>query len=145
MPGFLDEKRISNELAWKLIQAAQKKAEELKIAVNITVVDQGGNLIAFSRMDRAPILSIKISQNKAYSAAAFGIPTHEWYEQIKDEPSLKLGIVHTENLVIFGGGYPVLVEGKLTGAIGVSGGTEEEDRLCCEAALNFLRESSSVK
>lgn len=77
MTGFLDEKRISNELAWKLIQAAQKKAEELQIAVNITVVDQGGNLIAFSRMDRAPILSIKISQNKAYSAAAFGIPTHE--------------------------------------------------------------------
>lgn len=145
MPGFLDEKRISNELAWNLIQAAQQKAEELGIAVNITVVDQGGNPIAFSRMDQAPILSIKISQNKAYSAAAFGIPTHEWYEQIKDQPSLKLGIVHTENLIIFGGGYPIWTDGQLAGAIGVSGGTEEEDRLCCEAALKLLEKTSPIK
>lgn len=134
--SFLEKKVITNRAAQRMIEAATKKAEELGIQVNIAIVDDGGHLVAFSRMDNAPILSIEIANNKAYTAAAFGIPTHEWYDVIKDDEALKAGIVHTERLVIFGGGYPIRYEETLVGAIGVSGGTAEEDQACCLAALN---------
>ena len=138
MLEFLKQKSISSDLAQKMIDKAVQKATELGIKVNIAIVDQGGNLKAFCRMDGAPLLSIQIAQNKAYTAAAFGIPTHQWYDMIKDEPSLRLGIVHTEKLVIFGGGYPIYDGKDLAGGIGVSGCSEEEDRMCCEAALSLL-------
>lgn len=136
---FIEKKAISNKSAHQLIEAAKERARELNVAVNIAVVDEGGHLVAFSRMDNAPILSIEIAQNKAYTAVAFGIPTHEWYPMIENEPALKTGIVHTERLVVFGGGYPIYSDGKLAGGIGVSGGSEEQDQLCCEAALACLQ------
>ncbi|WP_243290929.1 heme-binding protein [Bacillus sp. FJAT-47783] len=137
---FLEQKTISRDLAMRMLEAAVNKAEELQIAVNVAVVDNGGHLIAFTKMDHAPLLSAEISQNKAYTAAAFGLPTHEWYELIKDEPSLKTGIVHTNRLTVFGGGYPVRCGTTLAGGIGVSGGTLEEDQACCEAALIQIKE-----
>ncbi|MFC3884004.1 heme-binding protein [Bacillus songklensis] len=137
---ILNKKVISNGLAHEMIQKAKEKANELKITVNIAIVDDGGHLVAFSRMDHAPLLSIEIAQNKAYSAIAFGIPTHEWYPLIENSPALKTGIVHTSRLVVFGGGYPILSDGKVIGGIGVSGGSEEEDKLCCEAALRIFQE-----
>ncbi|MGO0059912.1 GlcG/HbpS family heme-binding protein [Brevibacillus fluminis] len=135
---FLEKRTISGECAKQLIAAAGEKAKELQIAVNIAVADDGGNLIGFLRMDNAPLLSIEIAQNKAYTAAAFGFPTHEWYPMIEKHPALKVGIVHTPRLVVFGGGYPIFSEGKLAGGIGVSGGSEEQDQLCCLAALALL-------
>lgn len=138
---FLEKQSVSNQLANKMMARAKQTAQELGIGINITVVDAGGQLLAFERMDNAPLLSIEISQNKAYSAAAFGVPTHEWYPMIKDTPQLKHGIVHTPRLVIFGGGYPIFNGETLAGAIGVSGGTEEEDQLCCQAALELLENS----
>ncbi|MEH7115323.1 heme-binding protein [Neobacillus niacini] len=135
---YLEKYAITNDLAKKMINAAEEKAKELEIAVNITIVDDGGNLVSFSRMDYAPLLSVGISQNKAYSAIAFGKPTSEWYPMIKDEPALLNGIVHTPKLVIFGGGFPIEVDGKVIGGIGVSGGSAEQDELCCKAALKLI-------
>ncbi|WP_203362870.1 heme-binding protein [Bacillus sp. REN10] len=137
---FLEQKTISRNLATRMIEAAVDKAKELGISVNVAVVDNGGHLIAFTRMDHAPLLSVDIAQNKAYTAAAFGLPTHEWYELIKDEPSLKTGIVHTDRLTVFGGGYPIRCGDALAGGIGVSGGTLAEDQACCEAALVQIKE-----
>ncbi|WP_100401820.1 GlcG/HbpS family heme-binding protein [Bacillus sp. FJAT-42315] len=137
---FLEHKTISRSLATRMLEAAVDKAEELGVAVNVAVVDNGGHLIAFTKMDHAPLLSAEIAQNKAYTAAAFGLPTHEWYELIKDEPSLKTGIVHTNRLTVFGGGYPIRCGDALAGGIGVSGGTLAEDQACCEAALLQIKE-----
>ncbi|HLS67149.1 MAG TPA: heme-binding protein [Pseudogracilibacillus sp.] len=135
---FIEKKSLSYEAAQRLIKGAIKKAEELNIAVNIAVVDDGGHLISFARMDGAALLSVDIAKNKAYTSAAFGIPTHEWFDLIKDHDALRTGIVHTDRLVVFGGGYPVYSDDKLAGAIGISGGSEEEDMLCCQAALKQL-------
>ncbi|HZG70615.1 MAG TPA: heme-binding protein [Chondromyces sp.] len=142
MAMFLEQKTISSKSAQLMVQAAMEKAKELGIAVNVSIVDAGGNLLAFSRMDGAPLLSIEISQNKAYTAAAFGVPTHEWYDMIKDDPALKTGIVHTNRLTVFGGGYPIRYENQLTGGIGVSGGSAAEDQACCEAALEILKKEA---
>ena len=126
---------ITQSLALKILEAITNKAEELEIKINAAVVDEGANLKAFIRMDEAALLSSEIAQNKAYTAAAFGKPTHEWYPMIKDEPALLTGIVHTNKLVVFGGGIPLTVSGIIVGGIGVSGGTSEEDVLCAQAGL----------
>ena len=89
----------------------------------IAIVDDGGVLKAFSRMDGAALLSVQVAQDKAYTAVGFGMPTHGWHDFIKDDPPLADGApTGIDRLVIFGGGYPITVDGQVVGAIGVSGG-----------------------
>jgi uncharacterized protein GlcG (DUF336 family) len=79
-------------------------------------------------MDGAPLLSAQLAQDKAWSVAAFnGMPTDAWWAVLEKEPSLLHGIVKTDRLTVFGGGRPVLHDGELVGAVGVSGGTAEQD------------------
>ncbi|WP_370297668.1 heme-binding protein [Ammoniphilus sp. YIM 78166] len=129
---------MTSELSSKMAEAAVKRASQLGIKINVAILDDGGQLVHFHRMDQAPILSIEIAQNKAYTAVAFGLPTHEWYPLIQKEPPLREGIVHTPRLVIFGGGFPIKIEGDVIGGIGVSGGSTEEDIACCLAALSLI-------
>ena len=90
-------------------------------------------------MDGAPLLSAQIAQDKAYSVAAFGgVPTHEWWTMIADEPPLLHGIVKTDRLIVFGGGVPVRADGALIGAVGVSGGSAQQDQAVAEAAAAAL-------
>jgi uncharacterized protein GlcG (DUF336 family) len=85
-------------------------------------------------MDRAPLLCIRIAQDKAFSVAAFGgLPTAEWWRLLESEPALLHGIVKTDRLVIFGGGVPLVSEGRMIGGIGVSGGSSEQDVRIAEA------------
>jgi uncharacterized protein GlcG (DUF336 family) len=86
-------------------------------------------------MDGAALLTVQIAQDKAWTAASYGIATHVWHEFIKNDPPLLHGITHTPRLVIFGGGYPIKEEGQMIGAIGISGGHYSQDMECCKAAL----------
>ncbi|BCU71579.1 GlcG/HbpS family heme-binding protein [Stygiolobus caldivivus] len=136
---IIEKKGISLELAERMIDAAEKKAKDMGVPVVIAVVDEGGSLKALRRMDGAPLLSVDIAINKAWTAVAFGIPTHEWYEMIKNDPPLLHGIVHTPRLIIFGGGYPIHYNGQLIGGIGVSGGTSQQDMECAKAGLEVVK------
>lgn len=136
--GSLTRKTIDLDTAAKAIKAAKKKAEDLGLAMCIAVTDESGDLKAFHRMDGAPKLSVDIASNKAYTSAAFGIPTHVWYDFIKNDPPLLHGITHTPRLVIFGGGYPIKEEGEMIGAIGISGGHYTQDMECARAALDAI-------
>ena len=138
MANTIARQTITEEAAAKLIAAAEKKAQELKKPMVIAVCDESGNLKAFSRMDSAPLLSVQIAQDKAYTAVSFGIPTHKWFDFIKGDPPLLAGIVHTPRLVVFGGGYPVTIDNQVVAGIGVSGGHWKEDMECAEAALQAL-------
>ena len=138
MANTVARQTITEEAAAKLIAAAEKKAQELKRPMVIAVCDESGNLKAFSRMDNAPLLSVQIAQDKAYTSISFGIPTHKWFDFIKDDPPLLAGIVHTPRLVVFGGGYPITIDNQIVGGIGVSGGHYTEDMQCAEAALQAL-------
>ena len=110
------------------VDTAMAKAQELGVAVNISVCDLGGNQVAFARMDGAALLSGAIAADKAYSVAAFlGLPTDRWFGMIEHEPALREGIVHRDRLVIFGGGMPITIGGEVVGAVGVSGGSEQQD------------------
>ena len=135
----VESKNISLALSNKLLEAALAKGKELGINFSISIVDRVGNLKAFAAMDGAPVLSLEIAQNKAFSAATYNRPTHEWYDRIKDDAPLLHGIVHTPRLIIFGGGYPIKLNGELIGGIGVSGGHYSHDMQVCEAALEIIK------
>jgi uncharacterized protein GlcG (DUF336 family) len=124
---------ISLAAAERAVRAAVDRAAELGVAVVVAVADAAGELKAYARMDGAPLLSVRIAQDKAWTAAAFGLPTDAWWGLVKDEPPLLHGIVKTERLVIFGGGVPLVVEGRVVGGIGVSGGSADQDRAIAEA------------
>ncbi len=124
---------ISLEAAERALRAALTRASELGVAVVVAVADAAGELKAYARMDGAPLLSVRIAQDKAWTAAAFGLPTDAWWDLVKDEPPLLHGIVKTERLVIFGGGVPLVVEGRVVGGIGVSGASADQDRAIAEA------------
>jgi glc operon protein GlcG len=122
-----------------VVDTAAARSQALGVPVNIAVVDLAGALLAFARLDGAALLSGSIAQDKAYTVAAFnGVPTHAWFGLIEAEPALREGIVHRDRLVIFGGGVPVTVEGTLVGAVGVSGGTAEQDREIAEAGAGAV-------
>lgn len=126
---------VTLEAARRLVDAAAEHAAATGRAMVIAVVDQSGVLKAFCRMDGAPLLSVQIAQAKAYSAAAFGMPTDQWYDFIKNDGPLLHGIVHTPRLTVFGGGFPILDSGVVVGGIGVSGGHYTDDMAVAQAAL----------
>ena len=130
---------VSASLARRLIEAGAKKGAELGKAFTIAIVDGSGVLKALERMDGAPLVSVQVAQDKAYTAVGFGISTAAWHDFIKDDPPLLHGIVHTPRLVVFGGGYPLNLDGGVAGGIGVSGGHYHQDMQVAEAALAALR------
>lgn len=127
------------DLALELIVAAKKKATEIGVPMVIAVVDAGGNLVALQRMGQALLVSIDIAINKAYTAVAVKIPTHELAKVA--QPGQPLFGIHNADggrVVIFGGGFPLKLNNEIIGGIGVSGGSVEEDIQCAEAALERL-------
>jgi uncharacterized protein GlcG (DUF336 family) len=138
MANTVSRPTITEEAAQKLIAAAARKAQEIKKAMVIAVCDESGTLKAFSRMDGAPLLSVQIAQDKAWTAISFGVATHQFFDFIKNDPPLLAGIVQTPRLIVFGGGYPIKIDGQVVGGIGVSGGHYKEDMQCAEAALAAL-------
>ena len=116
------------EDARRVINAAEKKAKEIGQPMNIAVADEGGNLVAHVRMDNAWIGSIDISIKKAYTSRAFDIETQDLAKH-SQSGSQFFGI-HASNdgkIMIFAGGGPLKREGKVVGAIGVSGGSGDQD------------------
>lgn len=119
--------------AQKAIAAAIAKAEELGDLVDISVCDRAGHEVAFARMDGAPIISMSIAKDKAYTVAAFGPDTKDWWPLIKDEDALREGIVKVDRLMIFGGGVAIKAGDATVGAVGVSGSTSEGDHQIASA------------
>ncbi len=137
--GIFTKSTISATLATRIIEAAVTHARSLGKGFAVAIVDDSGLLKAFHRMDGAPLISIQIAQDKAYTAVGFGIPSHGWYDFIKDDAPLALGApTGIDRLVVFGGGYPIMVDDALVGAVGVSGGHYSEDMQVAEAGLGAV-------
>jgi uncharacterized protein GlcG (DUF336 family) len=141
MASLLKKHSISSELAQKMVDAAVAKARELGVTENVAILDDGGNLKAFRRMDEAPILCIEMAQNKAYTAL-FGVSTQEFFDFIQDDPSLLAGIPTLARVAAWGGGFPIKVNGEVVGAIGLSGAPAvQNDVDCAKAALALVPDS----
>ncbi len=128
---------INLETAKKLIEAGEQKAKELDIKMVITVVDEGGNLVATHRMDDAWLASIDIAQGKAWTSVALKMPTVDLEEATVPNAEL-YGLNTTNNgrLVVFGGGIPLEKDGKVVGAVGASGSSVENDMKVAQAAVD---------
>jgi len=131
--------RMTLEIANAMVQKSLKKAEEINVPVVISIVDEGGNLILLNRMPNAHIGSIDISINKAYTSMAFKLSTEKLGRLAQPGEAL-YGIQNTNNgkIVVFGGGFPIYLNDRLIGAIGVSGGSVEEDIIIAEEALKNI-------
>lgn len=112
----------------KMSEFAEEKAIEMKVPIVFSAVDEGGNLILLHRMENSLLGSIDISINKAFTANALKMPTHE-LAKISNPNNVLYGIQNTNQgrIVIFGGGFPYSYDGKIVGAIGISGGSVGED------------------
>jgi uncharacterized protein GlcG (DUF336 family) len=145
MANVIKKHSISFELAQKMVDQAVAKARELGVSENVAILDDGGNLKAFSRMDGAPILAIQIAQNKAYTAL-FGVPTQDLFSFIQSDPSLLAGMPTLPRMAAWGGGFPIKVDGEIVGAIGLSGApTVQNDIDCAKAALALVSDAVPTK
>jgi uncharacterized protein GlcG (DUF336 family) len=127
---------ITLEQAQQIVEAGKAQAEEIGVPMNIAVVDAGNNLTAFVRQDGAWLGSIDIAQNKAFTARAFDSATADLYPETQPGGSL-YGIAASNDgqIITFPGGIPIQSGDEIVGAVGVSGGTVEQDQQVAEAAI----------
>ena len=126
--------KLTFEGAQKLLSAAIAKATEMNVPQCICIVDSGGHLLTMGRMDGAFALSIETALRKAKTAAAYGIPTGG----ISPALEIKLALGTDGQRINLLGGFPVIVDGHVIGAIGIGSGTGEQDREIAEAALGAI-------
>ena len=126
------------EAASVAAQAAVEKAKELNIGISVCVVDSSAIEVAFLRMNNSFLPSMDIARDKAYTSGGFGFPTMQWKDILEGNAQLQAGIVARPRVITFGGGLPIMEGDELIGAIGVSGGSEEEDILCAQAGVEAL-------
>ena len=144
MANVVKKHSISAELAQKMVDKAVAKAREIGVSEIVAILDDGGNLKAFSRMDGAPLPTIEMAQNKAYTAL-LGVSTQDFFNFIQGDPSLLAGIPTLSRVAAWGGGVPIKVKGEVVGAIGVSGApTVQNDVDCARAALALVSDAASA-
>ena len=131
--------RLNQTEAKTIIDSAVNKANQIGVAMCISVVDESGNLIAFERMDGGKIHSVTISQDKAFTAASARKGTHEINQACIPGHENNLFGIHTAlggRMCIVGGGLPIISNGKVVGGIGVSSGSPEQDLGCAQAGVD---------
>src|SRR2546421_4843684 len=135
---------ITLELARRVIAAAEKKAADIKQPMNIAVVDGGGNLVAFARMDGAWLGSIQIAQKKAWTSRAFDIETKTLSKF--SQPGEDFYGIHVTNGggTIFAGGVPLMQGKEVVGAIGGSGGSGKQDQEVAEAGGGGVKKKGGI-
>lgn len=130
---------ITLEDARRVIAAAEAHATEIGQPMNVAVVDGGGNLVSHVRQDGAWIGSVKISISKAWTSRAFDISTKDLGDN--SQPTQQFFGIHNTNdgdVAIFAGGLPLVRDGAVVGAVGVSGGSGDQDQAVAEAGAAAL-------
>jgi uncharacterized protein GlcG (DUF336 family) len=134
--GLIAQRQIGLDLAQGILASVREAAAREGIAVAMAVCDRAGNLIAFARMDGAPLGATELAANKAHTAALWEMRTGEFQRSTQpDGVDWGLNTSAGGRIVVYAGGVPVQVDGALVGAVGVSGGTGEQDEACVLAAL----------
>jgi uncharacterized protein GlcG (DUF336 family) len=127
---------LSLDASYTLLARARKACADRGFAATIAITDAGGHLRAFERADAAPFLTVGVAIDKAWTAASFGMSTHQW-NQYMSEPTVA-PLAHHPRLLPVGGGVAIFAAGVLAGGIGISGGTSIQDHEAAEEALRAL-------
>jgi uncharacterized protein GlcG (DUF336 family) len=131
--------RLEFEDVKVILRGSEEEARKIGVDMDIAVVDSGGNLLGFYRMEQAKVTSIAIAIDKAFTAAGTRKPTRE-YKAVGAPNGPAFGI-HSSNqgrFMIFGGGVPVIVDGECIGAVGCSSGSPEQDEQVAQAGIDAL-------
>ena len=127
---------VSSATARRLIDVALAEAGRESLAVTVVVVDESGVLKELVRMDGAPLVSVQTAINKAFAAAAIGMPPDDFYAAIESDGAAVAEFATRPGLALIAGGLPLIVDGRPAGAIGVAGAmTGAEDRRIAEVAI----------
>jgi glc operon protein GlcG len=128
---------LSGEFSRRMVDAAVSAAAAMSVRVTIVTVDESGVLKELRRMDGAPLVSVQTAMNKAYAAAAIGMPPDDFYSAIESDSAAVASFATRPGLALIAGGLPVVTDGQVAGAIGVAGAmTAAEDRRIAEAAVD---------
>jgi glc operon protein GlcG len=127
---------LSDEASRLMIDAAVAEAKAMSVPVTVVIVDESGVMKEMLRMDQAPLVSVQTAINKAYAAAAIGMPPDDFYSAIESDAAAVAEFGTRPGLALIAGGLPLVVDGRVAGAIGVAGAmTGAEDRRIAEVAL----------
>ena len=129
----IEKRTVSVAAAQIATEAAIAHAKENGYSISVAVVDHGARLIAFLRDDGTFFPSGDIAIDKAKTAAGFGVASGDLYEVVKGGDAVLRGLTSRPGAALFGGGVPIFLDGFVIGAIGVSGGTEDQDVECAKA------------
>lgn len=135
---MLTYQTLSLDEAQLMLDAAQKKAEELGVPQVLCVADMAGYPIALRRLDGGKVTSVQIAMNKAFTAAGHRKPTHHYKNALPGEEAFGIFTQHDGRFTVFVGGLPIVLDGKVIGGIAASGGNGEQDVACCEAGIAAL-------
>ena len=136
---MLTYKTLSLAEANLMLDAAQKKAEALGVPQVLCVADAAGYPIALRRLDGGKVTSVQIAMNKAFTAACHRKPTHMYKNALPGEEAFGIFTQHDGRFTVFVGGFPVLLEGQVVGAIAASGGSGEQDTEVCQAGIDAFK------
>jgi uncharacterized protein GlcG (DUF336 family) len=136
---------LTEEVCEALAQAGKAKSRAIGVGVTLAIADDSGNILYLQRFGDAILPSIVISQKKAYTSAVLRQSTSE-FGKVAQVGASAFGInTADDRLIIFGGGFPLVVDGKAIGGLGVSGGSVEEDESVCEVALAKFAELATAE
>lgn len=138
MDGLIDRRRISLELALALMSRVREEAASRELDLAIAVVDDGGHVVASERMDGTALGAMQLALGKAYTSVLWGMPSGDFMQTTQPGGDDWGWNATDPRIVVYPGGFPLLVEGALVGGIGASGGTAAEDAECVVAATRSL-------
>ncbi len=131
------KRTISHEAALRIATAAVHRATAIGVPIVVAVLDESGLEKAICRMDGAPVVSIGAARDKAFTAL-LGVPSGDLFHAVKDDPSMLATLPNRPQMALIAGGLPLVLDGALVGAVGVGGGSTEQDVECAQAGIRAL-------
>ena len=136
---------LSASVARLMVEAAVAEAESMSVTVTVVVVDESGVVKETLRMDGAPLVSVETATNKAYAAAAIGMPPDDFYSAIESDGAAVAEFATRPGLALIAGGLPLVLDGQVAGAIGVAGAmTAADDRRIADVALRKAEQATAT-
>jgi glc operon protein GlcG len=135
----MHDRQLNLELAQKIIVAAINAAHQQGVNIAVSVVDSGGHLVAFARMDAVTYMAVEMTRRKALTACNFQMPSDELQAICQNQPAFAADLVKNADICLLGGGLPISIDTQCVGGLGIVGASSEIDRAIAEQALAILR------
>jgi glc operon protein GlcG len=134
----MKDRQLNLELAQKLIAAAIDEAHQQGVNIAVSVVDSGGHLISFARMDAVAYMAVDMTRRKALTACNFQMPSDALQAICQSQPAFAVDLAKNADICLLGGGLPISIDSQCVGGLGIVGASEEIDRSIAEKAISLL-------